>query len=517
MIVTGRRSVRSLLEHRNESTPESIFLEWQDQAITYRTLNERVNRLANGLLDLGVRKGDRVMIHLPNCPEFIYSFFALLKIGALAVLSNINNVLEELSYTLSHSTSSFVITESEYYELLKKAQEQIPTLKGIVLTDAEEDFSNAIPMRRIMAQYPPVLKPIELSAEDDACILYTSGTSGRPKGVLYTHGNLVFAGGVNSKEFRLAPNDRYLCVIPLFHQNGLNHQLLPAVTTGASMVLFRKFSASKFGDQLREYNITVISVPAPLLRFILNTPEKPSDSQNSLRMLCSGANMLTKQEFERATRRFQVTITNWYGSTESVTCALRMPLDGKRKDGSIGLPILGYEFCIFDENDREVPEGQIGEIVARGLQYAIMKGFYKDPEATDATLKNGWLHTGDLGYMDGDGYFYFVDRKKDMIKVGAENVAAPEVEMVLNQHPKVKESAVIGVSDNLGNEAIKAFIVLRAGEDATESELREYCAQKMSKFKVPKYFEFRTDFPKTAVGKIEKKTLRKMEKDKNKK
>lgn len=511
MVITGRRSVRSLLDFRHENTPESVFLIWENQAITYKELNDRVDRLAGGLLGLGLGKGDRVMIHLANSPEFIYSFFALLKIGVVTVFSNVNHLLDEISYTLDHSGSSFAITESAYGELLRKAKAQIPTLKGIILADGERDFPGTIPLRPMLeTEFPPVEK-IPLTAEDDACILYTSGTSGRPKGVVYTHGNLLFAGEAYSKEIRLAPDDRYLCVIPLFHNNALNHQLLPVVTVGASMVLFRKFSASRFGDQLCENQITVATVPSPLLRFILNTPEKPTDAQNSLRVICSGANILTREEFARATRRFGAPITNWFGQTESVVCALHNPLDGRRKEASIGLPILGYEFCIFDDQDREVPPGQMGEIVGRGLgPYAIMKGYYKDPEATAQALKNGWLHTGDLGYMDEDGYFYFVDRKKDMIKVGAENVAAMEVEKVLNGHPKVEESAVIGVQDSLGNEAIKALIILRAGQEATAGELREYCAQRLAKFKVPGFFEFWQEFPRTAAGKIEKKTLKKL-------
>lgn len=419
MIITGRRSVGGLLEHRNESTPDSIFLIWEDRSITYRTLNDQVNRLADGLLELGVGQGDRVMIHLSNCPEFIYFFFALLKIGAIAVLSNINNLLEELSYTLSQSTSSFVITATEYSELMKKAQGQIPTLKGIILTDGEEVFPEAISMRRILAHCPPAPKRIEVSAEDDASILYTSGTSGKPKGVLYTHGNLVFAGEVFSKQIRLAPNDRHLGIVPLFHNNALNHQLLPVVTTGASMVLFKKFSSSKFGDQIRQYNVTVVTLASPLLRFILNTPEKPNEDQNSLRVICSGANQLSPEEVAGFTRRFKVPITNFFGQTESVVCPLHSPLDGKRKEGAIGLPTLGYEVRIANENDEEVPEGQVGEILVRGLgQYSLMKGYYKDPEATAVALKNGWLHTGDLGFMDEEGYFYFVGRKKEMIKVG---------------------------------------------------------------------------------------------------
>lgn len=516
MIITGRRNVRNLIEHRNESTPESTFLVWGKNEITYRALNEKVNCLANGLLDLGVRKGDKVMVHLSNCPEFIYSFFALLKIGAVAVLSNINNLLEELCYTVSHSESFFVITENEFYDLIKKVQLRIPSLKQIVLADVEGSFSGAIAMGPIFSQCPTELKGIDISIDDDATIMYTSGTSGKPKGVLHVQGNHVFAGEIFSKQVRLTPNDRYLCVIPLFHNNALQHQLLPAVTTGASIVLFKKFSSSRFGDQIREHNITIVTIPGALLKLILSTPDKPEDAKNSLRAVFAGANILTHEEFERFTRRFNVPLINWFGQTESIVCPLCNPLDGRRKDRSIGLPTIGYEVRIVNDNDEEVPPGHTGEIAARGLgQYSLMKGYYREPEATGETLKNGWLHTGDLGSMDEEGYFYFAERRKEMIRVGGENVAAREVEMVLNQHPDVVESAVIGVMDKFGNEAIKAFIVLREGKQVTGQGLGEYCSQKMAKFKIPVFFEFRTEFPRTAAGKIDKKTLR--ERDRNNK
>jgi crotonobetaine/carnitine-CoA ligase len=278
------------------------------------------------------------------------------------------------------------------------------------------------------------------------------------------------------------------------------------------MVLLKKFSASRFGDQIREHNITIVTIPGALLKFILNTPDKPEENKNSLRAVFAGGNILTHEEYERFTRRFKVPLINWYGQTESVVCPLCLPLDGKRKEASIGLPALGYEVQIVDANDEEVSPGNTGEIAVRGLgKYSVMKEYYKDPGATAEALKNGWLHTGDLGYMDEEGYFYFAERKKEMIRVGGENVAAREVEMVLNQHPNIAESAVIGGMDKFGNEVIKAFIILREGKQATEQELKEYCSQKMAKFKIPGLFEFRTEFPRTAAGKIDKKTLRKLD------
>lgn len=513
MIITGNRNFRDLLEHRNESSPENIFLIWEKAGVNYRELNRQTNQLSNLFLAMGVGKGDRVMIHLSNCPEFIYSLFALLKIGAVAVLSNINNVYDDLCYTLSHSESYLVISELEYYKLIREAQLKTPLLKKILLADNRENLPGGISLPLIIGEYSSELRQLSISPEDDACILYTSGTSGKPKGVLYSHGNMVFSGEVFSKQVRLGPSDRHLCVTPLFHNNALNHQLLPVVAAGASMVLYKKFSSSKFGAQIRENRVTITALPSPLLRYILNSPESSDESSNYLRVVCSGANLLTAQEYERFCRRFKVPITNWFGQTESVTCALHSPLDGKRKRGSVGLPTLGYEVQVVDENDREVSARSIGEIVIRGLgKHSVMKGYYKDTAATSLAFKGGWLHTGDLGFMDEEGYFYFVERKKEMIKVGGENVAASEVEMVLNQYSKIRDSAVIGVADELGNEAIKGFIVLREGVQASEGEIQEYCSEKMSKFKIPKYIEFLPELPRTAGGKIEKKMLRAREK-----
>ena len=512
MIITGRRNVRNLLEYRNESNPESTFLIWESRHITYGELNEKVNRLANGFLDLGIAKGTKVLIHLSNCPEFIYSFFALLKIGAIAVLSNINHLLEEVCYTTSHSESLFVITEKEYYDLFKKVQAQVPGLKKMIFANVEDSWPGGIALKSLLAQCPADLKETLVTSDDDASIIYTSGSSDKPKAVLYVQGNYIFAGEAFSKQVSLTPDDRVLCVIPLFHSNGMNHQLFPVVTTGASMALYRKFSSSRFGDQIRENNITLVTLPGALLRFILNTPEKPGDGKNSLRAIYSGANILSKDEFDRIRRRFNAPLITSYGLTESSIGPLKSPLYGKKKDGSIGLPAVGYEVRIVDENDEELPLGQTGEIVARGMgQYPIMKEYYRDPEATKRTLKNGWLHTGDLGYTDEEGYFYFVERKKEMIRVGGENVAAGEVQTILNQHPAVAESAVIGIKDPLGNEAIKAFLVLKEGTKATEEEMQEYCSSKMAKFKTPRSFEFLKELPRTGPGKIDKKALRKME------
>ncbi len=500
-----------MLEHRNEKTPDSTFLVWGNEEISYRLLNERVNRLANGLLGLGLRKGDKAIIHLWNSPEFIYSFFALLKIGAVTVLSNINHLAEELSYTVSHSESVFLITETEFYDRAKEVQGVIPSLRQILLADAAEAGPEAVSIPAIISQCSPDLRPTDVAIDDEATILYTSGTSSKPKGVLYVHGNHVFAGELFSKQIRLAPNDRTLCVIPLFHNNALMHQLLPVVTTGATMVLFKKFSASRFGDQVRENRVTVVTIPGALLKFILRSPEKLEDQNNSMRVIVSGANILSPEEYKQFARRFGLPLIGWYGQTESVVSPLYVPLDGKNKESSIGLPALGYDVRILDDRGEELPPGQMGEIAVRGMgKYWVMKEYYRDPAASAETLKDGWLHTGDLGYMDDEGYFYFLERKKEMIRVGGENVAAREVEMILNQHPGIAESAVIGTVDESGNETIKAFLVLKTGWEIISPELKEYCQKKMAKFKVPKEFEIRADLPRTAAGKIDKKALRKL-------
>ncbi|MCF8568400.1 AMP-binding protein, partial [Alicyclobacillus tolerans] len=354
------------------------------------------------------------------------------------------------------------------------------------------------------------LKDTAVRPEDVASMLYTSGTTSNPKGVLITHANYVHAGEVMSKSIRLSPDDRQFIVLPLFHANAQYYSTMSALTVGASIALTERFSASRYFKQAKRANATVGSLFAAPIRMILRQPYDPKDADNPLRTVWF-AQTITPAQLEEFERKFDVKLLQLYGMTETVSTPLMNPIDGVRKNMGIGRPVLGAEVKLVDDSGQEVPPGEVGQILVKGVPgRTLMQGYFNNSSATQDALREGWLYTGDNARMDEEGYFYFVDRLKDMIKRSGENVAAGEVEKVILEHPAVFDCAVIGVPDEVRDESIVAYVILREGQTANPEGILDFCRQRLAKFKVPEAIEFIGELPRTSVGKIQKHVLRKL-------
>jgi len=513
MNIVGNRNLRKLLEVRAQAYPEKTFLIFEDndeniEEFTYSEVDEHVNKLANELLDLGIKKGDKVNIHLSNCPEFIFSWFALSKIGAIMVPTNILSTSHEMEYVLNHSESKLVITEPEYLNVIEEIRNQLSGVKNIILCRTSKPHPHTSLLSEIMEKSSADLSGFDLLPEDEAAILYTSGTTASPKGVILTHAYYIWAGEVSAKHERLGPDDRFFVVLPFFHGNAQFYCFMATLIVGGSIAIMQRFSASRYLDQSRRHEATIASLFAAPMRMILRQPPVPGESNNNLRLILFAQN-LTEEQLKEFETRANAPLLQLYGLTE-MGLPLINPIDGPVRNMGIGLPTLSTEVRVVDETGRDVPRGVSGELLIKGIPgQNLLKEYFKNPEATAEAIKDGWFHTGDTVRVGEDGYFYFVDRKKDMIKRAGENVPAAEVEHVVNQHPKVFESVAVGVPDVMRDEAIKVFVVLKEGEIATEEEIIEFCSQRLMKFKVPSFVEFRESLPRTSVGKIQKYILKK--------
>jgi carnitine-CoA ligase len=512
--IVGQRTLRDLLTEKAVMHHDKTFLLFEDKEqrkfeLTYGQFTDQVNCLSQALLGLGVKKGDHVTLHLPNNIEFMTSWFALANIGAIMVPTNILSTADEMEYVIHHSESMLLITEEEYLGKFAQMRSRFPGLQEILLARYEGDEYSDKSLKTLIENAAPIFPDVPLDSEDVAAMLYTSGTTSKPKGVQITHANYLFTGEIMSKSIRLTPDDRQLIVLPLFHGNAQYYSTMSALTVGASIAITEKFSASRYFKQAIRLGATVGSLFAAPIRMILAQNYDPDDKSNAMRVIWY-AQMVAEDQVKRFEKQFGVPLLQMYGMTETVGVPLMNPLDGVRKNMSIGKPTIGYEVNITDEQGIEVPQGQVGQIAVKGIPArSLMKDYFKNPEATMETLRDGWLYTGDNARLGEDGYFYFVDRMKDMIKRAGENVAANEVESVLADHPAVYESAVIGIPDEIRDEAIIAYVILREDAEAIGDELLSYCRERLAKFKVPDSILFVDDFPRTSVGKIQKHILRK--------
>ncbi len=500
MLIVGNRTLKSALEDKARRFPDRPFLVFEDMAgserrWTWREFDADVNRAAHLLLARGLRHGDKFNLHLGNCPEFLLFWMAAAKTGTVMVPTNPASTADEMDYILAHSEARLSVTEPQYAEPVHVAARRCPTLGGVL---------EARPFAALLAGLPTTPPETAVAPLDEISMQYTSGTTSKPKGVLLTHANYLYGGEVMSKAMRVGPTDRHLVVLPLFHAGAQLHAFLPMLLAGGGVALIERFSATRFVEQAIRHEATLAALFAAPIRMLLAQPRNDRDGQTRLRAV-SYAQNITPQQFEEWHERFRAPLMQIWGMTETMSLPLMQPLDLPRKPLSMGMPVLGYECRIVDESGKEAPPGTVGELVVSGVPgVSLMKGYFKNEQATAGTLRDGWLHSGDNAWMDEEGYFFFVDRKKDMIKRAGENVSASEVEETLKQHPAVFDAAVVGIPDPVRDKAIKAYILLKEGAVATAGELTAWCGARLSAFKVPEVFEFRDTFPRTSIGKIQK-------------
>jgi crotonobetaine/carnitine-CoA ligase len=500
VLVVGTRSLRSALEDKARRFPERPFAFFEDQggerrSWTWREFDRDVNRACHLLLAHGLRHGDRFNIHLGNCPEFLLFWMAAAKTGTVMVPTNPISTADEMEYVLVHSESRVAITEAQHAAAIHAVRGRCPDLGDVV---------ECRPADSALAGMPSSAPDCAVGSSDLVSIQYTSGTTSRPKGVLLTHANYLYGGEAMCKAMRVLPSDRHVIVLPLFHAGAQLHAVLPMLLVGGSLALIERFSASRFVEQVIEYQATLAALFAAPIRMLLAQPRSARDAHMPLRA-ASYAQNITPAQWEEWHERFGARLMQIWGMTETMSLPLVHPLDLPPKPLAMGMPVLGYECKVVDEAGAEVSAGTVGELVVSGVPgISLMKGYFKNDAATAAALRDGWLHTGDQAVMDEEGWFTFVDRKKDMIKRAGENVSATEVEETLKGHQAVFDAAVVGIPDPIRDQAVKAYVMLNAGAVATADELICWCRERLSPFKVPALVEFRASFPRTSVGKIQK-------------
>ena len=473
-----------------------------DQKITYRELEKQSNQLAHGLIDLGIKPADMVSIMLPNSIEFLISYLGVIKSGATMVPLNISFKAPAVEYILNNSEAGVVITSKKFLPLIKKCS--LESLEQIILVDGDKSDDYLL-LSELADQKSTLPKLENIDQESTAACLYTSGTTGKPKGAMLTHHNLIFDTQKTIEHLKVDDSDRYICVLPMFHAFAETVCMLMPLFLGAEIVIVNSFLPEKVLKIIQEQNVTFFAGVPTMYSALLNVKNRELYNLSHLNLCISGGAAMPQQTMEDFEETFNVKILEGNGPTEASPVAYINPVGGERKSGSVGLPIPETEVKIVDEEDNELSRNEIGEIVVKGKH--IMKGYFKMPEETEKTLRGGWLHTGDLGKMDEDGYVYIVDRKKDMINVGGMNVYPREIEEQLYKHPKINEAAVVATKDELRGEIPKAVIVLKEGKSADEREIQKYCMQYFANYKVPKLVDFIEELPKNATGKIDKRSL----------
>ena len=497
-------NLRRLLESRADEQPDKVFLysEIDGRSWTYAAFDRAVNRAANLLLESGAGRGDVVSLLLPNSAEYVVAYFACWKIGALA--GPINSLLKpaEIEYALNDSEAKMLLVNSQFQPAIDSIKHNLNSLKTILRFDDEAEASG---------DQGKNLIETKIDANDEAIIIYTSGTTGRPKGCLLTHGNLIANARQITEWLGFDERDRLLTIMPLFHMNAVSVTTLTALYAAASTVVSPKFSASRFWQIVSDYKITSFGSVATMLSMLLqkNSELNPKSKirnpkSASLRFAMCGSAPVPAEVLREFEEIFGCLVVEGYGLSESTCRSTFNPPNETRRAGSCGKPI-GNEVKIFDDGDNEVATGELGEIVLRGEN--VFKGYFKNDAATKRAFRGGWFHTGDIGYCDADGFFYIADRKSDMIIRGGENIYPREIDEVLYRHPAIESAAVIGVPDELYGEAVAAFVVLKKGAASSEEELKDFCKAHLADYKCPQTFHFVADIPKGATGKLLKREL----------
>ncbi len=507
-------NVRELLEERSRTCGDRCFLCFGGERFTYRDFSKTVNRAANGFAGLGIRKGDRVAIMMPNSPPFLFSWFGLNSIGAVEVPINTAVTPEELKYILVHSEAVCAVIHKDYIPLFQGIRADVPTLKNILVEGGPGCLAGALPFETLLLSTPdPVDVPIR--DDDPAVCIYTSGTTDRPKGVLNSHKSWVMTGESYAYTVGITGEDRVMTPNPLFHANAQVYSTMGSLAAGATLILLEKFSTSRILEQAREYGATKLVLVAAMTPWVWSREARADDAENPIHtMVAGGVPEGIYFDFEK---RFGLKIQTIYSLTEAVMGIMGPRAGcGERKPGGIGVPMVHpdrsvvNEVMICDDSGNKVPQGVQGEIVIRNP--AVMLEYLKDEKRTKECKRDGWIYTGDLGYQDEDGYFFFVGRMKEVIRRRGELIAPTQIESVINRHPRVQESAVIGIPSDLGigEEEVLAFVVPKKGEALQYDEVASHCRGKLSEFKVPRYILFMNELPKNETGRVRRGELRKI-------
>ncbi len=495
-------TVPDLLRTQASRIPDQPFVDWRGRSVSYSEFDVRTDALATGLADLGVRPGDVVSVMLPNSLEFLEAWWAVLKAGAVFGPINPAFTAPEVTYVVGHSQAVAVITDDHGVQTLagKRGAPELAQLRHVISVGESGDLA-----LESLAGAGADVPARRREPEDVATLMYTSGTTGKPKGAMLTHANVLANAAMAAELLPLVAGDRVGMMLPLFHVNAQIVTCVVPMMIGCEVAMWERFSASTFWETVSELEPVALSAVPTILAAVLHTADAPS-GPTSLRYIVCGAAPLSRELLEAFEDRFGIRILEGYGLTESTCVASLNPYYGVRKPGSIGLPVRGQQMKIVASDGSVMDDGELGEIVVKGPN--VMAGYLHNEEATAKTVRDGWLHTGDVGYVDSDGYFFIVDRAKDMIIRGGENIYPREIEEILYTHTGVLECAVIGVPHEVRGEEVLAVVAPKPGAELDANELTAYAAERLASFKVPRRFEIRPELPKNGTGKINKQPLR---------
>ncbi len=528
-----RMPVYRILDDTARMFPDRTASMFYGKKLSYRQLKAMSDSFAISLKKQGLKKGDRVALLLPNFPGFVIAYYGILKAGGVVVPLNPLYTAHELEFHFNDSGADTVVTIPMFGEKVAKLTHKTG-LRKIIFSyiadflpfplnliqkmrensqvkrakkEGKGEFSN---MKDFLGETSSTFQPEEVNPNEMAILIYSGGTTGVAKGIMLSHYAVVANAHMIAAWGHLNENERMLAVLPFFHGYGMNVTMNAALLTGMSIVMLPKFSAREMARTIDKYKPTQTAVVPTILVALSAVKNIEKYDFTSLKAIWVGAAPLTqaiKENFERKTGGRAI---EGYGLTEAVTAIMANPMNGKHKVGSIGLPFPDVDAKIVSlDGKKDLPPGEVGEIVLKTP--TVMLGYYNKPEETKETIKDSWLFTGDIGYMDEDGYFYITDRKKDLIIVGGFNVFPREIDELIYRHPKVKEGITVGVPDEFKGEKIKVFIVLKEGVTATAEEFIEYFKKHLAPYKVPSEVEFRKELPKSAIGKILRRVLREEE------
>ncbi|MHB8919110.1 MAG: long-chain-fatty-acid--CoA ligase [Desulfocucumaceae bacterium] len=511
------KTMPDFLEEAAAKLPARTAIAFAGMELNYQTVYGMMLKTATFLSDLGVKKGDRVALMTPNCPQYIVAFYAIQKIGAVVVQVNPMYVEREIEHILNDSGARVFIAYDQFYPRIKSVRNVTPLEKvilfslGPALDVAGEEVLKFETLMASAAAQPP---KVDIDVKNDLAVFqYTGGTTGVSKGAMLTHRNIVANALQVTEWFKGCKygEETVMCVLPFFHSYGMTCCINFGIASAATLVVIPRFELEPVMQAIDKYQPTLFPGVPTMYIGVVNYPDIAKINVKSIKYCISGSAPLpveVAQKFEELTGGYLV---EGFGLSETSPVTHCNPMIGVRKPGSIGLPLPDTLCKIVDleTGEKILPPGEIGELCITGPQ--AMKGYWNMPEETAKTLKDGWVYTGDIAKMDDDGYYYIVDRKKDMIIAGGFNIYPRDVEEVLFEHPKVMEAVVAGVPDPYRGETVKAFIVLKEGMEATAEEIVGYCKTKLAAYKVPKSVEFRSELPKTAVGKVLRRFLREEE------
>lgn len=491
--------------------PAFIF---EGKETSYGELDVLINKFADSLQQLGVKKGDHLALVLGNSPYFVIALYGAMRAGATVIPVNPIYTPDEIGYILNNGDVKTIVTFDLLLPLIEKMNPALPGVEHIISCETPESKldASALSISTKLKSFTNLISssvsepvPVELDEEDVAVILYTSGTTGKPKGAMLTHKNLFSNASDVGSYLKMNNTDKVVATLPMFHVFCLTVSLNAPLISGATLLIVPRFSPAEIFKLVKTYEATLFAGVPTMYNFLLQHEGGNVEDLESLRLCISGGASMPVALLKGFEQKFQVVVSEGYGLSEASPVTSFNPLNRPRKAGSIGTNILNVENKVVNELGEEVPCGQVGELIVKGPN--VMKGYYKMPEETAHTIRDGWLYTGDLATMDEEGYFTIVDRKKDMVIVGGYNVYPREVEEVLYNHPGVVEVAVVGVPDPNQGEAVKCFVVLK-DQSLTEEGLKEYCREHLAKYKVPSTIEFLEELPKNTIGKILRRALK---------